>query len=183
VLRVPEELNGRLVKCPACGTTFTAEAAPAAPLGQVPVEERPPWEQPGADVFEEAEEDYEEVDDRDRPRRRSRWRRRYVAPHRGNVILTLGIISLFVAHIPLGPIAWIMGNNDLAEMRAGRMDREGESSTNTGRICGMISTILSLVGLAIGLAILFCLFCGCAGLPIAGGLGGAGGGPPRPRKM
>src|SRR5262245_25987646 len=114
MLRVPEELHGKLVKCPTCGKTFTAEVTPAAPPpSQVPVEQQPPWEQPNADAFEEApEEEYEEVEDRERPRRRSRRRRRYVAPHRGNLILTLGIISLFVAHIPLGPIAWIMGNND-----------------------------------------------------------------------
>jgi hypothetical protein len=39
-----------------------------------------------------------------------------------------------------------MGNADLKEMRAGRMDAEGEGVTNAGRICGMISTIFILVG-------------------------------------
>jgi hypothetical protein len=38
-----------------------------------------------------------------------------------------------------------MGNNDLAEMRAGRMDPEGEGLTNAGRICGIIGTILMVV--------------------------------------
>jgi hypothetical protein len=38
-----------------------------------------------------------------------------------------------------------MGNKDLKEMRAGRMDDSGEGTTNAGRICGMISTILFLV--------------------------------------
>ena len=39
-------------------------------------------------------------------------------PHRGGVILALGILGLLVCAI-LGIFAWIMGNNDLAEMRAG----------------------------------------------------------------
>jgi hypothetical protein len=181
---VPEELHGKLVKCPTCGKTFTAKAASAAPPAQLPVEELPPWEQGGQPypipsggrqgggaAFEEEDDGYEVVDDRDESRRRRRRRGRYLAPHRGNMILTLGVISLFIMHIPLGPIAWIMGNSDLAEIRAGRMDPEGESSTNTGRICGMISTILSIVSVAVVGLVLFCMFCGCAGIPILGGAG------------
>jgi hypothetical protein len=72
-------------------------------------------------------------------------------PHRGSTIMTLGILSIFVAHVILGPIAWAMGNSDLAEMRAGRMDPEGESSTSTGRTCGIIGTVLGIVG------IVFCI--------------------------
>jgi hypothetical protein len=70
-----------------------------------------------------------------------------VEPHRGTTIMVLGILSLFVANIILGPIAWIMGNNDLKKMRAGQMDRSGESNTNTGRICGIVGTILGAAGL------------------------------------
>jgi len=72
---------------------------------------------------------------------------RHVEPHRGQMILILGILSLFVANLILGPIAWIMGSNDLKKMRAGQMDRSGESNTNTGRICGMIGTLLGAVGI------------------------------------
>jgi hypothetical protein len=59
--------------------------------------------------------------------------------------LTLGILSLVIAHIILGPIAWVMGSQDLAEMRAGRMDPEGESSTSAGRTCGIIGTVIGIV--------------------------------------
>ena len=38
-----------------------------------------------------------------------------------------------------------MGSNDLKEIRAGRMDPEGEGTTNGGRICGIIGTFLNLV--------------------------------------
>jgi hypothetical protein len=61
-------------------------------------------------------------------------------PHRGTTILVLGALSLVMAQVILGPIAWVMGSNDLKKMRAGRMDRAGESNTNTGRILGMIGT-------------------------------------------
>ncbi len=74
-------------------------------------------------------------------------------PHRGVVILILGILALVTGlGFVLGPIAWIMGNNDLREIRAGIMDPEGESTTNVGRILGIIATILSVLML-----VLFCL--------------------------
>ena len=47
-------------------------------------------------------------------------------PHRGTLILVLGIVSIFVCGIILGPIAWVMGNNDLREMSAGTMDPSGK---------------------------------------------------------
>jgi hypothetical protein len=73
------------------------------------------------------------------------------APHRGQTIMVLGILSLVMGGIVLGPIAWIMGRSDLAEMDAGRMDRSGRDNTNTGRVCGMIATLLHGTGLAVGL--------------------------------
>ncbi len=71
-----------------------------------------------------------------------------VKPHRGTMILVLGILGL-VACGALAPVAWIMGNADLKEMQAGRMDRSGEGATNAGRICGMIGTILIIVSLCL----------------------------------
>lgn len=69
-----------------------------------------------------------------------------VKPHRGVVILVLGICGFAVCVI-CGIIAWAMANNDLREMEAGTMDREGLQLTNAGRMCGMLSTIFALVGL------------------------------------
>ncbi len=73
---------------------------------------------------------------------------RYVAPHRGGAVLTLGILGLVVCFI-CGIIAWTMGNEDLHKMREGTMDPSGESMTSAGRICGMISVILAVVGIVI----------------------------------
>jgi len=70
--------------------------------------------------------------------------RNYVQPHRGGLILTLGILGLVVCG-PLGIFAWIMGANDLAKMRRGYMDRSGYGSTQAGYILGIISTIFTLL--------------------------------------
>lgn len=109
-------------------------------------------------------------DDDDRPSRRRRRRsgRNYV-PHRGGLILAFGIIALVSGMgIIFGPIAWIMGNGDLREMQNGTMDPEGEGMTQTGRILGMIATILSIVGIVTILAIVGfyfgCVCCMFAGL-------------------
>ena len=77
------------------------------------------------------------------PGRRSGGR---VEPHRGGAILALGILGLVVCVI-CGIVAWAMANTDLAKMRAGRMDRSGESLTNTGKILGIISVVLTVIGI------------------------------------
>jgi len=63
-------------------------------------------------------------------------------PHRGTMILVFGILS-WVVCIIFGFVAWNMGNSDLAEMDAGRMDPEGRGLTQAGKILGMIHAILS----------------------------------------
>jgi uncharacterized membrane protein YidH (DUF202 family) len=73
-------------------------------------------------------------------------------PHRGVVVLVLGILGIVVCFI-CGIIAWVMGNNDLREMEAGRMDPSGQGLTKAGKICGMISCILVIIGFVIWLLI------------------------------
>ena len=68
------------------------------------------------------------------------------------MILAFGLISLigvfFVPGVPLifGIIAWVMGNSDMAAIRSGGMDPSGEGSTQAGRVMGIISTLLHLLG-------------------------------------
>jgi len=69
-------------------------------------------------------------------------------PHRGVAVLVLGILGIVVCVI-CGIIAWVMGNNDLREMAAGTMDPSGRGLTQAGKICGMISVILTIVVLCI----------------------------------
>lgn len=70
-----------------------------------------------------------------------------VEPHRGTLILVLGILSLLLC-APIGIAAWIMGSSDLAAMRQGRMDRSGESITRVGQVLGIVATVLMAIGVA-----------------------------------
>ena len=170
-LQVPENLLGKKVQCPECKHTFNAvlpetEVAPVSskPLPP-PVESKAPaWDKKKRDDDEDDDDgrserhrkrrDDDDDDRDDLPRRRRAPR---YAPHRGGLILAFGIIGL-VAFGPLGIVAWIMGNNDMREIRDGRMDPEGESMTSVGRILGMIASILMIVGVLGGCGFVGCLF-------------------------
>jgi hypothetical protein len=71
-------------------------------------------------------------------------------PHRGVLILVLGILGIVCCFI-LGIIAWVMGNGDLREIDAGRMDPTGRGLTQAGKICGMIGVILSIIYIIINI--------------------------------
>lgn len=168
-LRVPDELLSKLVKCPACSQTFTATLSAPTPSPEAEpgaesyrVANPPPAESyPAQSSAEDYEDDYEP-----RPVRSGR-RRRFQMEHRGALVLTLGILSLVMCPLQvLGPVAWVMGNNDLAAMRAGRMDRSGEGITQAGRICGIIGTALLILSCVVA-----CLYFGLFAF-----LGAAGGG-------
>ena len=70
-------------------------------------------------------------------------------PHRGTLILVLGILSLVGCGILTGIPAWVMGNSDLKDIDGGTMDPTGRGVTNAGKILGMISTILFIVGIVV----------------------------------
>ena len=66
-------------------------------------------------------------------------------PHRAGLILTLGLVGLFVCG-PLCLAAWVMGSGDLHEMGSGIMDPSGRSTTSTGKNLGIIGTLLWVIG-------------------------------------
>ena len=76
-----------------------------------------------------------------------------LSPHRGGIILALGILGIVCCFI-CGIIAWVMGSNDLREMAAGRMDPSGEGLTQAGKICGIVSVVLLILQLIFGLLML-----------------------------
>jgi hypothetical protein len=69
-------------------------------------------------------------------------------PHRGTLILVLGILGLVVCG-PLAIVAWVLGSGDLKEMDAGTMDPSGRGTTNAGKICGIIGTVLLIISLIV----------------------------------
>jgi hypothetical protein len=73
-------------------------------------------------------------------------------PHRGTLVLVLGILGLVLCG-PLGIAAWALGASDLKEMDAGVMDPSGRGPTQAGKICGMIASILMIIGVVIGIAL------------------------------
>src|SRR5262245_30610432 len=139
-LQVPDNLLGQDVQCPTCGAAFVARGGGDSAPGQAPPPPRatdygPAGPPRAPDHPPPAPRDYDRYD---RPRRRDdydddydrgyrrRPYRRDMAPHRGSTILTLGILSLVLCGPIMGPIAWAMGHADMNEIRAGRMDPEGE---------------------------------------------------------
>ncbi len=69
----------------------------------------------------------------------------HLEPHRGALILTFGILSI-VCCFPFGIAAWIMGNNDMQQIQAGIMDPSGKGITNAGKICGIVGTVIAIIG-------------------------------------
>lgn len=72
-------------------------------------------------------------------------------PHRATTILVLGILSIALCQI-LGPVAWAMGNKDLAAMNSGLMDPSGLDQTKAGKICGIIGTVLLILSVVFFIA-------------------------------
>ncbi len=80
-------------------------------------------------------------------------------PNRGVAVMVVGIISsacyllcllLFwpalIISLVMGLIAWVMGGQDLQGIKNGELDSEGKSFVLAGYICGMVTTILSIIG-------------------------------------
>jgi predicted Zn finger-like uncharacterized protein len=141
-LRISDDLLGTSVKCPTCGETFTATLSAAADVGTVgapsPLAELRQDVSPGLQPPIRPKSDYK--------------------PHRGVLILVLSILGIVACPI-FSPFAWMMGNTDMKEIGAGRMDPEGKSMTNIGRIIGIVGTCLMVVT---------CVIYTCLGVAIFG---------------
>ena len=68
----------------------------------------------------------------------------------GTLVLILGIAGIICLPI-LAPIAWIMGNNGMALLNSGQGDETQRGNVNAGRICGIIGTVLMIVGAVVGM--------------------------------
>jgi hypothetical protein len=66
----------------------------------------------------------------------------------GTTILVLGILSLVVCQL-LGPVAWVMGNNAIAEIDRNPTAYSNRGSVQAGRICGIVSSVIVIVSVVI----------------------------------
>lgn len=139
MLRVADEHAGKKARCPGCGTIaevpFSGSVLPPVGEPSSPFSDRyssAPEVNPFADRPEAAANPYAS------PSAPTIGPSGYGRPHRGGLVLTFGIVGILCC-MPFGIAAWVMGASDLSEIRAGRMDPSGESTTRVGMILGMVS--------------------------------------------
>jgi len=77
----------------------------------------------------------------------------YPQDSQATTILVLGILSLVLCQV-LGPFAWVMGNKEVAAIDAGERPPENRGTAQAGRILGIISTVLLLIGVVFGFVML-----------------------------
>jgi len=167
-LAVPEEHAGKNARCPSCqainlipGASAIPPAAPSTPpfaVGDGKAESNP-FENPVAPSPNYASPYSGAMS------HPAQYQGGYQEPHRGGLILTLGILSLFcnMMMIP-GILAWVLGSGDLKKMKAGMMDPSGYGTTQAGMIIGIIATCLVIIVAIFYIAmIVFVIFVGAAG--------------------
>ena len=154
-LQIPENFFGQTVQCPDCRHQFVA-SPPTSAVQSKPATSSAPktpssgWDKGAASDARDDDRDYgrprlRDDDDEFADMRLSR-RREHQAPHRATLVLIMGILAICcVAPIITGTIAWILGNSDLKEMDAGRMDSSGRGQTQTGKTLGMVGVIINVV--------------------------------------
>lgn len=80
----------------------------------------------------------------------------YPEKSQATTVLVLGIIGILCCG-PLGIVAWVMGQNELNAIDAGRRDPSQRGTANAGRIIGIIATVLWAAAILLGLLGVFAL--------------------------
>ena len=75
----------------------------------------------------------------------------YRRPHRGGLILILGLLGVVVACPILSLMAWVMGSDDLRAIDAGEMEPSGRNHTLIGQRLGMVLSLVWIVGCMLAL--------------------------------
>lgn len=68
----------------------------------------------------------------------------YPEASQATTVLVLGIVGIIFSIV--APIAWIMANGELRAIREGRRDPANASTANTGKVLGIIGTVLLVLG-------------------------------------
>jgi hypothetical protein len=183
-MKIPDGVDGN-VNCPKCGNSFSIDAAKqvqgvpewfAEMLGE-PAEA--PAAEPVTDLMPTTLTPVEQVASQHplvtinvggglglQGGGVSAW----LEPDRGTAILVIGVVSLFTMPLPLGLLAWIWANEDLAKMDAGIMNPGGRGTTQAGKVLGVLTTLTAVISL-IAACVMFVFFFGLCGA-IAGGAAG-----------
>lgn len=69
----------------------------------------------------------------------------YPEQSQATTILVLGILGI-ICCVPFGIAAWVMGNRELEAIDAGRRNPENRGSANAGKILGIVSVALWVIG-------------------------------------
>jgi len=123
----------------------------------------------GVDTCPECRAEFEPEDDENyRPWEQEGMERRDSVPHRGGMLLSMGIATLitpvffFLCYIGVlislggliaaGATCW-MAKSDMNKMRDHAMNREGHGSTSGALVCGLIGLALNLLALPASIAL------------------------------
>ena len=140
-LRVPDEHAGKQARCPEC--SFVSQVPYLAVDGQPQLTE-PPLAPPPR--FDYAAPGSETPNPYASPTTPASGLTTYTRPHRGALLLILGIVSILCCNL-LGIAPWVMANSDLAAMDRGEIDPSGRGLTQAGRVLGIIAIVLMVLAL------------------------------------
>lgn len=81
-------------------------------------------------------------------------------------VLVLGILGIVACGV-LAPVAWYMGSKAMTEINANPAGYSGQSEVSTGRILGIVGTVLLVLMVLFFIAMLVVLLVGAT---VAGGM-------------
>ena len=77
----------------------------------------------------------------------------YPEASQASTALVVSIIGLVCCQI-LGIVAWVMANNELEGIKAGKRNPVNEGTASAARIIGIVTTVLLGIGIVLGLLLL-----------------------------
>lgn len=86
----------------------------------------------------------------------------YPEASQASTALVISIIGLVCCQI-LGIVAWVMANNELEGIKAGRRNPMNEGTANAARIIGIITTVLLGIGIVLSILVVI----GLVAIPIS----------------
>ncbi len=167
-LSVNDEHAGKMARCPKCEEVFPIPAAggnlaPALPSAAAPVGPRPSTspdfttpQSHGGSIPSGSHNPYVSA-----PPQTYRNPHANLPPHRGEMVLILGLLGLLVCPL-LGIAPVVMASRDLPLIDSGRMNPSGRGLVVAGKVLGWVSIVLVLLQLVILFCIFFAMFVGAA---------------------